>query len=371
MPDLIHLWSHLAAWLGGNAVLPVVQFLHIQDTAGDPNEIAEAGMIAILQIFIISCIFRPLETLLPAEHWEDRKLTRIDRQFTLLMLLGLFPLFTYLVLTPFANMFGGGGGTSNDPSQFGIKYWVPWFDNHPYLLFLSYYIVYDFVYYWMHRTQHAIPWWWALHSMHHSQRQMSCWTNDRGNYVDGMLQSIVLAVVGLAMGVDPSEFALLMLVGELVQNLSHANTRLGFGRLFEKVFVDPKFHRLHHMRVDPERPTLHNCNFGQVFTVWDILFRTSLYGEPPRPTGVGDPMVDADNERGLVAMQWYSFRRFWGAFWTRAGWTLGDVAFDENYKPIPTSHMDLHAFDHVQPLSGPSKAATPITPAREEDAVAG
>jgi sterol desaturase/sphingolipid hydroxylase (fatty acid hydroxylase superfamily) len=355
MFDPAHLWSHLTIWLGSHAVTPVVSFLHIQATAGDPNQIAEAGMIAVMQIFIIGCIFRPLESWLPAEHWEDRRLTRIDRHFTLLMLLGLFPLFTYLVLTPFANLFGGGDST--EPSHFGIRYAMPWFAHHPYLLFLVYYVIYDFVYYWMHRTQHALPWWWALHSMHHSQRQMSCWTNDRGNYVDGMLQSIVLAVVGLAMGVDPSEFALLMLIGELVQNLSHANTRLGFGRWLERVLVDPKFHRLHHMRVDPERPNLHNCNFGQVLSIWDIVFGTSLYGEPPRPTGVGDPVVDADNERGLIGMQWYSFRRFWGAFWRRSGWRLGDVAFGENFEPIPTRHLDLHVFDQADAVKHSAKEA--------------
>ncbi|MFT2520335.1 sterol desaturase family protein, partial [Escherichia coli] len=65
---------------------------------------------------------------------------------------------------------------------------------------------------------------------------------------------------------------------------------------------------------DPERPTRHNCNFGQVLPWWDMLFGTALYtDEPVRPTGVSDPEVDADNERGLVAMQWHTLKRFWGA----------------------------------------------------------
>src|SRR5256885_4465518 len=67
--------------------------------------------------------------------------------------------------------------------------------------------------------------------MHHSQRQMSCWSNDRSHYLDGMLQSFILATVGLAMGVEPSEFALLGLLSELVQNFSHANVRLRLGCL--------------------------------------------------------------------------------------------------------------------------------------------
>ncbi len=344
---MLELWSPCVAWMNSHVVTPLLALLHLSGLAGDPNEIAEALLIAIAQIAVIGLIFRPLESLAPAEKWAGRHYTRIDRTYTLVMLLGLNPLFAYLVLTPLANWFSGGVAAVGDTASSGLAHWLPWFGQHPLTLFFIYYLIYDFVYYWMHRTQHAMPWWWALHSMHHSQRQLSCWTNDRGSYVDGFLQSMVLATVGLFIGVEPDQFALLMFIGELAQNFSHTNVRFGFGRLFEKVFVDPKFHRLHHMIVDPDRPRLHDCNYGQVFSVWDVVFGTALYGEPPRVTGVGDPMVDIDNERGLVAMQWGAFRRFWGAVWKPAGWKLGDVAFGTDYTPIPSAHVDLHAFTHA------------------------
>lgn len=346
MFDPTQLWAHAVSWLSAHAVVPLLTALHLNGLAGDPDDIAASLLIAALQVGIIGLIFRPLETWFPAEKWADRKLTLVDRNYTLLMLLGIFPLFTYLVLTPFSHLFGGADSTtSSTGSPLALTHWIPWFNQHPYVLFATYYVVYDFVYYWMHRTQHAIPWWWALHSMHHSQRQMSCWTNDRGSYVDGFLQSMVLATVGLVVGVEPDQFALLMFIGELAQNFSHANVRFGFGRWLEKLFVDPRFHRLHHMVVDAHRPQLHNCNYGQVLSVWDVLFGTALYGEPARPTGVGDPSVDADNDRGLVAMQWGAFRRFWGALWSPAGWKPGDVAFGPDHVPISTREMDLHHFE--------------------------
>ena len=341
------LWSFLVTWLNVHAVTPFVGLLHLDGLAGDPREIAEALLIALIQVGVIGLVFRPLETIAPAERWSDRRYARIDRTYTLVMLLGLNPLFAYLVLTPLANWFGGDAAATGPDAVSGLASWLPWFTQHPLVLFLVYYLIYDFVYYWMHRTQHWIPWWWALHSLHHSQRQMNCWTNDRGSYVDGFLQSMVLASVGLFIGVAPDQFALLMFIGELAQNFSHANVRFGFGRVFEKVFVDPRFHRLHHMIVDPERPRLHNCNYGQVFSIWDVLFGTALYGEAPRPTGVGDPMVDIDNQRGLIAMQWGAFRRFWGALWKVAGWKPGDVAFEADYTPVPSSHIDLHRFDRM------------------------
>jgi sterol desaturase/sphingolipid hydroxylase (fatty acid hydroxylase superfamily) len=334
---VLQFWHDLVTWLSAHLVTPALLLFHRQGAYGDPREIAEALAIAAVQLCVIGLILRPLESLAPAERWIDRRLTRVDRQYTLLMLLGILPLFTYLVMAPFAHWFGGASGGDAE-SVSGLRLWVPWFNDHPVLLFFAYYAVYDLVYYWMHRMQHAIPWWWALHSMHHSQRQVNCWTNDRGSYLDAVLQAVVLASVGLAMGVEPGQFALLMLAGELVQNLSHTNVRVGFGRVLERVFVDPRFHRLHHMRSDPGRPGLHNCNFGQVFSVWDILFGTALYGMAPRPTGVGDPVVDADNECGLLAQQWAALKRFWGAFRRPAGWKPGEVSFGHNYEPISSSH---------------------------------
>jgi sterol desaturase/sphingolipid hydroxylase (fatty acid hydroxylase superfamily) len=334
MPDLFYGWSHTALWFSNHAVTPTLAFLHIQQYADDPVSIAEAGMIAALQIFIIAFILRPLETLAPAERWSDRRLTRADWQYTLLMLTGLFPLFSFLILSPLSHLFSAADAGNNVESIFNIKHMVPWFESHPWALFGVYYLVYDLVYYLMHRVQHLVPWWWAMHSMHHSQRQMSCWTNDRGSMLDGMLQSFVLASVGIAMGVDPDKFALLMLTGELVQNISHTNVRFGFGPVLEKILVDPKFHRLHHMLKDHERPHLHNCNYGQVFSIWDVLFGTALYNEPVHPTGVGDPMIDSDNALSLVGLQWVALRRFWGAFWHIDGWRLGDVSFGTDYKPV-------------------------------------
>lgn len=355
MPDISSAWPFLIHWLSVHAVVPLLTLLHIEGLSGNPDDISESLLIAALQVAIIGCIFRPLESWFPAEPWTDRKLTLVDRNYTVMMLLGIFPLFTYLVLTPFSHLFGGSDTPDSTGSPLAIVHWMPWFRDHPLPLFLFYYVIYDFVYYWMHRTQHAIPWWWALHSMHHSQRQMSCWTNDRGNLIDGFIQSMVLAVVGLLIGVQPDEFAWLMLLGELAQNFSHANVRIGFGRLFEKAFVDPKFHRLHHMLVDPARPGLHNCNYGQVFSIWDVLFRTALYGEPVRPTGVGDPVVDADNNYSLLGLHWISTKRFLGVVRRRAGWIPGEVAFAEDYTPIPVSQLDMHAYGH-----GPAARQTTV-----------
>lgn len=333
MFEISGLWNHLIERTSDGFTSPLLSLLHISPATLNPKEFATSLLISVIQVGVIAFVFRPLESWLPAERWTDRRLTRVDRQYTLLMVLGILPLTIFLAMSPLRGLLGGEADAGGDVPV-GLHA-IPFLGHHPYLLFLVYYLVFDFVYYWMHRVQHAIPWWWALHSLHHSQRQVSCWTNDRECFVGGLLEASVLASVGLVLGVDPSEFALLILLGELIQNFSHANVRIGFGKWLNTVFVGPAFHRLHHMRAEPDRPGLHNCNFAQAFPVWDILFGTALYGEQPRVTGVTDPSVDADNERGLIGQQWTALRRFAGAIGRRAGWIPGEVSFGEGYVPVP------------------------------------
>ncbi len=333
--EIVALWEQCATWLGQHAVLPLLDFLHITKYTDSPTEIAATLMIGALQLLIIAGLFRPLENLIPAEKWHDRRYARIDFHLTWLMLVGLFPLFAFLIMTPIVNYFSGVSPSSGDTTAWSMRTQFPWLNQHVWVFFILYYLSYDLVYYLMHRIQHILPWWWAMHSFHHSQRQMSCWTNDRTNYLDGMVQSFVLAGVGIFWGVSGEEFVWLMLLGELVQNFSHANVRIGFGPVFGKIFVSPEFHRLHHMDFVPERPTLHNCNFGQVFAIWDVIFKTALYNEPVHPTGVrGNKMVDIDNEKGIIGVQVESLKRFWGSVTCLDGWRLGGVVFNKKYRPI-------------------------------------
>lgn len=343
MASIAAMWEQCAIWVGQSIIEPVLGFLHIAQYTERPEDIAYALMVGVLQLLIIGCLFRPLESLIPAEKWSNRRLANVDFHYTWLMLVGLFPLFSFLILTPIVNYFGE--TPQSDSLSWSMRTQFPWLAEHSWVFFILYYLSYDLAYYWMHRIQHVLPWWWAMHSMHHSQRQMSCWCNDRTSYLDGMFQSFVLAGVGIFWGVSGEEFAWLMLMGELVQNFSHANARVSFGPVLEKIFVSPIFHRLHHMDFVPERPYLHNCNFGQVFAFWDVMFGTALFNEPVHPTGVGDPMVDKDNKLGIVAMQIETLKRFWGCFSCLDGWRIGGVVFRKNYRPIHMRDSDKYKKD--------------------------
>jgi sterol desaturase/sphingolipid hydroxylase (fatty acid hydroxylase superfamily) len=219
------------------------------------------------------------------------------------------PLFTFFLLLPLSRLFGS--EISAEGLELArIDLLIPWLQDHPLLLFLVYFSIFDLTLYLVHRLQHAVPAWWALHSLHHSQRQLSCWSNDRDHLLDDVFEALIVGAVSLLIGVAPAQYSVLVVMGQLLENLSHTNVRFGFGKVLDKVLVDPRYHRLHHMLADPARPGFHDCNFALVLPLWDILFRTARYGEPPHPCGVSDPAIDADNEFGLVGQQIAGLKRF-------------------------------------------------------------
>ena len=306
MEYLLHLWNGLVASFAKVLIAPSLDFLHLTGLSESPRVIAAYFLLAFIQISIIAGILRPLEAFLPAEVWADRRLTRIDRLYTLLKLLALVPAVNYLVVAP---LFHDSAG-SEHAAPLQLDHLMPWLQAHPLGLFLIYLTLYDFTLYIVHRLQHAVPWWWGLHSLHHSQRQLSCWSNDRDHYLDDLIEILILGGVSALIGVAPVEYAAIVLCAQLIENFSHANVRIGFGPLLDKLLVDPKYHRLHHMRANPNRPGFHNCNFALIFPVWDILFGTARYKEPLHPCGVDDPRIDADNQRGLAGQQLAGLQRF-------------------------------------------------------------
>jgi hypothetical protein len=54
--------------------------------------------------------------------------------------------------------------------------------------FMLYLLVFDFFSYWFHRAQHQINWWWQLHSLHHAQRQMTMWSDNRNHLLDDLIR---------------------------------------------------------------------------------------------------------------------------------------------------------------------------------------
>ncbi len=309
MRELADVWIAVQTFIFQTFVSPVIFHLGFMQWFESAFNAVEFVMLGLVQITVIAVIMRTFERRWPLEPVEDKRLMRVDQVYTVLAKLGIGPLLVFAAAQPvtagiehLARVWG--------ITPFRLEHLVPWLRENPLAAFLVYFALYDFAAYWVHRAQHKLPFWWALHSLHHSQRQVSVWTDDRNHMLDDFLVTIVLVTFAQFVGVQPEEFVAIMMLGRLIESWSHANVRFDFGPVLERVIVGPRFHRLHHALADPSEPHIHDHNFAPVLPVWDILFGTAIYDRRNRPTGVDDPKVDADNERGWFGQQIAVFARF-------------------------------------------------------------
>jgi len=272
-------------------------------------------LLGLIQFAVILLVIVPLQRWRPVEPVTDRATIRTDMLYTAIHRLGLFRLAMFFTLTPLLDDLWGGLRVLGWPTWHLDDLW-PGVTDVAWVSLLLYLVVFDFVDYWIHRGQHHFNWWWSLHSLHHAQRQMTVWSDNRNHVLDDILRDVIWVCVGQLIGVAPSQFLAIVVITQLSESLQHANVKLAFGKVGERLWVSPRFHRLHHaIGLGHESPgrVLGGHNFGVLLPWWDMLWRTANFELRYEPTGVRD-QVEKGREygRGLLSQQWAGVRRLLG-----------------------------------------------------------
>ena len=319
---LIDAFGRTQQWLFEALVQPVVFGLGGASILVDAYNATGWLLIGLLQLSVIVGVFGLLQRWRPAEAVTDRAAVRTDVLYTLLHQLGLFRLVLFFAVDPLWEALWGWLAVQG-VAGVHLDAWLapvwPGVTDTALAGFLLYLVVFDLVNYGIHRAQHQWDWWWALHAVHHSQRQMTMWTDNRNHLLDSLIVDVLIVQIGHAIGVAPGQFVAAVALSQLVENLSHANVRLGFGWLGERLLVSPRFHRTHHAigigHESQGQGTLGGHNFSVLFPVWDVLFGTAHFGGGLDATGIRDQLPEAggrDYGRGFWAQQWLGLLRLVG-----------------------------------------------------------
>ena len=287
-------------------VVPLLFSLGLGNFLEDAYAASGWLLAGLLQIAVLLLVIGPLQRWRPVEPVTDRATIRTDILYTLIHRLGLFRVALFFTVEPlFDSVFGvlraAGFAT------FHLDQVWPGVTDGAVASLLLYLLVFDCVAYWLHRGQHRIGLWWRLHSLHHAQRQMTMWSDNRNHLLDDLLVDVLLVVTAQLIGVAPGQFIAIVALTQLSESLQHANLRLHFGRIGERLWVSPHFHRVHH--------SIHSSdhNFGVLLPWWDQLFGTANFQQRVDPTGVQDPAGHQhDYGRGLWSQQWQGLKRLMG-----------------------------------------------------------
>lgn len=140
---------------------------------------------------------------------------------------------------------------------------------------LALFLVVELVYYWFHRWNHQVAWFWATHSVHHSSEYMNLTAAYRFGWT-GLLSAYFLVWAPLVwLGLPPRTLFGVLTASMIYQGWLHTETVGRLPRAVEWLFNTPSRHRLHHA-VDPR---YRDRNFGGVLMVFDHLFGTAAVEE--------------------------------------------------------------------------------------------
>jgi sterol desaturase/sphingolipid hydroxylase (fatty acid hydroxylase superfamily) len=202
--------------------------------------------------------------------------------------------------------------------------------TNPWVYWLGLLIAEDFLYYWLHRTDHVCRVFWACHVTHHSSEKYNLTVGFRSTVFEPVYRFVFFLPLPL-FGFEILDILLMYSMTQIWGILVHTQKikKMGF---LENILVTPSHHRVHHA----SNAKYLDKNMGMFLILWDKLFGTfqkELETEEYQPIKYGlTSEVNLDNPVNLVFHEWKSiwhdisrkdltFKQKWNYAFGPPGWS--------------------------------------------------
>jgi sterol desaturase/sphingolipid hydroxylase (fatty acid hydroxylase superfamily) len=126
----------------------------------------------------------------------------------------------------------------------------------------------DFLFYWLHRFDHQVRLFWAIHVTHHSSQHMNFTVGFRSSVFQPLYRFIYFIPLAL-LGFKPIDIVFIYSATQIWGIFVHTDMIKKIGWL-EYILVTPSHHRVHHA----SNPKYLDKNMGMFLILWDKLFGT-------------------------------------------------------------------------------------------------
>lgn len=244
-----------------------------------------------MAIFILACIFIPLERLLPL-HPEQGTLRRdwMNDLFYLLfngiVVRAGFVVVAAILMVGFKRVFG--------PQP------LPWVGALPlWVQVIAVIIIADIGYYTAHRTSHAVPFLWKFHAVHHSIEEMDWLATHRVHPVDQIFTNTVSFMPIYFLGFSLEAAVIYQLIYQAQAVLIHSNVKINFGPL-KWLIASPEYHHWHHAN----EPEAYDRNFAAQLSIIDVIAGTLFMPRrQPEAYGINEAMPRLYHQQFLHPFQ--------------------------------------------------------------------
>lgn len=126
--------------------------------------------------------------------------------------------------------------------------------------------------YLIHLIEHKVKWMWKFHIVHHTDPHVNATTALRHHPGESVFRAVFTILAVLVAGVPVGLVMLYQSCSAFLSQFNHANIKLPawLDRSIQWIIVSPNMHKIHHHAFMPVTDT----NYGNIFSIWDRLFKT-------------------------------------------------------------------------------------------------
>jgi len=165
----------------------------------------------------------------------------------------------------------------------------------------------DFMYYWLHRFDHEVRLFWAVHVTHHSSSQLNFSVGFRSSVLQPLYRFIYFIPLALV-GFKPLDIVFIYSATQIWGIFVHTELINKMGWL-EYILVTPSHHRVHHA----SNPKYLDMNMGMFLIIWDKLFGTfqpELAVDEYQPMKYGlTKSIEKETPLTIVFHEWSGIRK--------------------------------------------------------------
>lgn len=162
----------------------------------------------------------------------------------------------------------------------------------------------DFTYYWFHRVNHIVRFFWASHIVHHSSEHFNLSAALRVPWTSNLTGSFLFWIWLPLVGIHPLMVLFMKGLSSLYQFCLHTESIKRMVPWIEALFVTPSHHRVHHASdVD-----YLDKNFGGNLIIWDKIFGT-FYRENHQPVYGLTENIKSYNPLSVATSEWKKLYR--------------------------------------------------------------
>lgn len=192
-------------------------------------------------------------------------------------------------------------------NNFGIINWLPEMPLWLYVL-LGILLLDFFGAYLAHFTEHKIKPLWMIHLVHHSDHKVDTTTANRHHPLESVIRFTFTLLGVLVVGTPIAIVMIYQSMSLIFTQFTHANIKISksLDKLLSYVIVSPDMHKVHHHNLLPYT----DANYGNIFSIWDHLFKTASSYQVNNITYGVDTHMDKKETSRIGTMMMIPFQKY-------------------------------------------------------------